>query len=224
MMHPNTKLGFVDDEIGHGVFATQLIPRGTITWALDEFDQVLSPERVVALPDMSRTVVEEYAYIDADGNYVLCWDLARYVNHACQPTSRGVGPHIEIAVRDIRPGEQLTSDYSELNVTGTFRCACGLPQCRGVVGPDDLLRHWQEWDALVAEAYPLLRHVPQPLWPFVRDKEWIDSVVSGRESLPSRRSYRAPRGVRLVPRPSAPPAPNGHPLEPPRSRGLWRLG
>ena len=135
---------------------------------------------------MSREVVEEFAYVDADGNYVLCWDLARYVNHACQPTSRGVGPYIEIAVRDIQPGEQLTSDYSELNVTGTFRCACGMPHCRGVVDADDVLRNWQEWDALVGTAYPLVNQVPQPLWPFVRDKAWIDRLLSGAN--PSRRA------------------------------------
>ncbi len=99
-----------------------------------------------------------------------------------------------------------------------------MAHCRGVVGADDLLRHWQEWDAVVAAAYPLLNQVPQPLWPFVRGKEWIDDLVDGRESLPSRRSYRAPRGAHLAHRQSAPPEPNGHPLEPPRSRGLWRLG
>jgi hypothetical protein len=224
MMHPNSRLGFIDAKMGHGVFASQFIPRGTITWALDEFDQVLSPDRVRALPAMSREVVEEYAYVDADGNYVLCWDLARYVNHACQPTSRGVGPHIEIAVRDIQPGEQLTSDYSELNVTGTFECACGAPGCRGVVGADDLVRNWQDWDAVVRAAYPLLDQVPQPLWPFVRDKAWIERLLDGRESLPSRRSYRAPRGTRFAHGQSVPSQPNGHPLEPPRSRGLWRLG
>jgi hypothetical protein len=217
MMHPDTRLRFIDADMGHGVFATQFIPRGTITWALDEFDQILSPDRVLSLPNLSREIIERYAYVDAAGDYVLCWDLGRYVNHACRPTSRGVGPHIEIAVRDIRPGEQLTSDYAELNVSGD-------PQCRGVVGADDVLGQWQEWDAVVGAAVPLLNQVPQPLWPFVKDQDWIDSVLSGREPLPSRRSYRAPRGAQFAPGQAAPPEPNGHPLEPPRSRGLWRLG
>ncbi len=184
MMHPNTTLRFIDADMGHGVYATQFIPRGTITWALDEFDQVLPPNRVRSLSDLSRELVEEYAYVDAAGNYVLCWDLARFVNHSCDPTSRGIGPGFEIAVRDIQPGEQVTSDYAELNVTGTFRCSCGKPTCRGLVGPDDLLRHWQEWDAVVGAAFLLLKQVDQPLWPFVQDKERIELLLSGASRCP----------------------------------------
>lgn len=30
MLHPDTKLEFIDSNIGHGVVATQLIPAGTI--------------------------------------------------------------------------------------------------------------------------------------------------------------------------------------------------
>jgi hypothetical protein len=192
-MHPSTRLRFIDAEIGHGVFATELIPRGTITWTLDEFDQVLAPERVLSLPAISRDVVEKYAYVDTDGNYVLCWDLARYVNHACEPTSRGIGPDIEIAVRDILPGEQLTSDYAELNVTATFRCACGHRHCRGEVSPDDVRRHCREWDALAGAAFSLLKQVAQPLWPLVRDKLRVEEMLSGREPVPSRLDYLTPR-------------------------------
>src|SRR5262249_25238227 len=141
MIHPDTELRFIDREVGHGVFATRFIPRGTITWALDEFDQLLAPAQVAALAPAQRAQVEEYAYVDARGNYVLCWDLGRYVNHGCDPTSRGIGPAFEIAVRDIQPGEQLTSDYAELNITAAFRCRCGSPRCRGVIRADDLLRH-----------------------------------------------------------------------------------
>jgi hypothetical protein len=211
-MHPHTELRFIDPEMGHGVFATQFMPRGTITWALDEFDQILSPERLLSLPALTREIIEEYAYVDAAGQYVLCWDLGRYINHACQPTSRGIGANFEIAVRDIHPGEQLTSDYAELNVTGTFRCACGAPSCRGVVGADDVLRHWQEWDAEVGAALPVLKQVTQPLWVFVKDKDWVEGLLSGRDAVPSRRSYRAARIAASI-----------HEQAAPHARGLWRF-
>jgi hypothetical protein len=221
MMHPHTELRFIDRTIGHGVFATQFIPCGTITWALDEFDQVLTPDRVVALVPAQRAQVEEYAYVDGRGNYVLCWDLGRYVNHGCDPTSRGVGAAFEIAVRDVQPGEQLTSDYAELNITAAFRCRCGSPRCRGVVRADDLLRYGHEWDEVVAAAVLRLARVPQPLWPFVEGDEVLHRLGDGRGTLPPRRDYyvagRAAAAEPALGGPETSPAPDlAH-------GGLWRL-
>lgn len=209
MIHPQTELRYIDPVQGHGVFATQFIPRGTITWALDPFDQVLSRQRVAELLPIQRTHVEEYAYVDSQGNYILCWDLGRYVNHGCDPTSRGVGSRFEIAVRDIQAGEQLTSDYAELNITAAFACRCGSPKCRGVVRSDDLFRYEQSWDAVVAAALPFLERVPQPLWPFVANDEVLRLIRAGE--CPSRRSYYCP-GL-----------PQTNAEECPARRGLWRL-
>ncbi len=39
MMHPHSELRFINESIGYGVFATKFIPKGTITWILDELDQ-----------------------------------------------------------------------------------------------------------------------------------------------------------------------------------------
>ena len=36
MIHPDTELRFISDEVGYGVFATALIGRGTITWVRGE--------------------------------------------------------------------------------------------------------------------------------------------------------------------------------------------
>ena len=43
MIHPSTELKYVSPEIGIGVVATEFIPKGTITWALDPLDQVFPP-------------------------------------------------------------------------------------------------------------------------------------------------------------------------------------
>ena len=48
---------------------------------------------------------------------------------------------------------------------------------RGVVRADELLRRWQEWDAIVAAALPLLTRLPQPLWPFVAGDAVLDLVA-----------------------------------------------
>src|SRR5262249_27129444 len=114
-----------------------------------------------------------------------------YVNHACDPTSRGVGPSFEVAVRDIRPGEQLTSDYAELNITAAFRCRCGAADCRGVVRADDLLRDGEEWDAAVAAVAPLLLRVPAPLGAFGEGDGVPEALRGGRGAVPPRRHYHA---------------------------------
>jgi uncharacterized protein len=85
--------------IGYGVVARRLIPRGTITWVRDRLDQTFSPAQVQALPATYRDIVLKYCFIDGRGNFVLCWDLARYINHSCDPSCRSAGYDFEIAVR-----------------------------------------------------------------------------------------------------------------------------
>jgi hypothetical protein len=46
MIHPDTELRYVNDIIGYGVFATRLIPRGTITWVQDELYQVFPLQKL----------------------------------------------------------------------------------------------------------------------------------------------------------------------------------
>src|SRR5207244_882227 len=100
MLHPDTALRWIDEEIGYGVFATRFIPLGTVTWALDEFDQVYSPDAFSRLSPRHRAILEKYSYLDQAGNFVLCWDFARYMNHSCEPTTYAGGATFDVAVRD----------------------------------------------------------------------------------------------------------------------------
>ena len=85
MIHPDTELRFVSDEIGYGVFATAPIPRGTIVWVRDALDRLFRSDEIEQLPPFYRAIVEKYTYVDAESMCVLCWDLAKYVNHSCRP-------------------------------------------------------------------------------------------------------------------------------------------
>lgn len=192
MIHPHTELRFISDAIGRGVVATRPIPRGTITWTLDDFDLVLPPERVAVLDPHYREIVDRYAYLAPGGSYVLCWDFGRFVNHSCDPTSHSLGPDVEIAVRDIEAGEQLTSDYGELNLEGDLECRCGARRCRGTVRREDALRLWKKWDERVGETLPFVRRVEQPLWPFVRDAARLEAILGGRLPVPSTRHHYVP--------------------------------
>jgi hypothetical protein len=185
MVHPNTELRFVNDTIGYGVFATRLIPCGTITWVRDRLDRSFSAAQIEAFPAHYRELLFKYTFIDGSGQFVLCWDLARFMNHSCDPTCRSAGYDFEIAVRDIHAGEELTDDYGSLNLECDFPCSCGFERCRGVIRPDDILRYADAWDALVAGPFRLLRAVAQPLWPFCEEHAAIDAALDGRTPIAS---------------------------------------
>ena len=133
MIHPDTELRFISDAIGYGVFATRPIPRGTVVWTLCRFDRIFTPAEAAALLPAYQQVLARYGYIDAAGDYVLCWDAGRYVNHGCEPSMLGVGAEVEIAVRDIQTGDHVTCEYGGLNLTNPMPCRCGSPRCRGTM-------------------------------------------------------------------------------------------
>jgi uncharacterized protein len=178
MIHPATELRHVNDAIGYGVFATAFIPAGTITWVWDELDQTFTEEQAQALPAQYRPILDRYGFTDAAGRLVLCWDHARFVNHSCEATCLSAGFDFEIAIRDIRPGEELTDDYGSLNLSEDFLCACSSPRCRKMIRPDDPERFAATWDAAVEPFFRRLRQIPQPLWPFLREQEAVEQALA----------------------------------------------
>ncbi len=189
MIHPHTELRFVSEQIGYGVFATEYIPRGTITWIGDALDQKFPPRAAVVLPELLETQLEKYSFRDCLGQRILCWDHARFINHACNANCLSADFDFEIAVRDIPPGEQLTDDYGTLNLTESFRCLCAAPNCRRMIHPDDLLRFGTLWDGIVGECLPCIQTVMQPLWPLLRHTEKLQQVLAGRQQLPPLASH-----------------------------------
>lgn len=185
MIHPDTELRFVNTRIGHGVFATQFIPKGTITWVRDRLDQAFAPTAVEQLPRVYHDIVLKYSFIDARGHFVLCWDHARFMNHSCEPTCLSAGYDFEVALRDIAPGEELTDDYGSLNLEYGFDCGCGSSQCRGHIRPGDLLTFADAWDRRVEQPFRSMRNVPQPLWPLIEQPAAIEAVLDGHEPIAS---------------------------------------
>ena len=185
MIHPHTELRIVSADIGYGVFATRLIPRGTVIWTLCDLDVRYTPQEVAGMPGHYRDILYKYAYVHPDGRFVLCWDFARYVNHSCDPTNFAIGNDFEIVGRDVLPGEQITCDYGCGNVMDDLECRCGSAACRGVIRPEDALTYGPVWDEIGARSLTHAGRVPQPLRPFIRDKESFDGIVSGRIAMPS---------------------------------------
>ena len=163
MIHPSTELRYIDEQIGFGVFATKFIPKGTIVWALDPFDQILQPNVLEEIDPYRKAIIEKYAYRNEKGQYVLCWDLGRYVNHSFHANCMGTAYQCEVAIRDIYPGEQITDDYGTLNIEKPFECIKEDGTNRQIVYPDDLLTYYKEWDQQVIEALAHFNQVEQPL-------------------------------------------------------------
>jgi len=192
MLHPHTELRFINAPIGYGVVATRLIPRGTITWVRDDLDQAFCIEQVKSMAPVYRDIIAKYCFVDAKGDFVLCWDLARYINHSCDPTCRSAGYDFEMAVRDIHPGEELTDDYGSLNIEYDFVCSCNAVMCRQKIHPGDMLSYAETWDQLIADPFRLIQTVAQPLWSFVKEKEAIEAALAGRTAIAScRKNYYA---------------------------------
>lgn len=191
MIHPATELRLASPEIGHGVFATAPIARGTIVWVLCRFDLRFTPGEAAALPPAYRPIVDRYAYTDGKGDRILCWDNARFMNHSCDPPMLGLGGDYEIAIRDIDTGEEITCDYGGLNLDSALTCRCSAAACRGTISSDDLLRRAPGLDRQVRAALDHARGVDQPLLPFARDAAQFWAWADGQAPLPSHRDYLA---------------------------------
>ena len=64
-----------------------------------------------------------------------------FINHSCMPNA-GLSSSVSlVAMRDIRPGEEICFDYAMSDGTpyDEFECQCGTLYCRGQVTGDD----WQ---------------------------------------------------------------------------------
>jgi uncharacterized protein len=196
MMHPATQLGFVNDVVGMGVFATEFIPKGTIVWILDHLDQRIDESAVYALDPLRREAVLKYAYRDRQGKYVLCWDLGRFMNHSSNPNVVDLPYEFEIASRDIYPGEQLTCDYGCLNLDEPFDCLPEVGTDRTTIYPGDLLRLADHYDAIGQDAMRCFSQVVQPL-EYLIDPQYsakVRAIAAGELPLDSIRTthYLAP--------------------------------
>jgi uncharacterized protein len=191
MIHPHTELRYVNPLIGYGIFATQFIPKGTIIWALDDLDQKLEPAYVSSLDQICRQQLIKYCYRDNKGRYVLCWDIARYMNHSFNPNCISTVYEFELAIRDIYPGEQLTEDYGYFNLDEPFYCLPETGSKRTKVMPDDILHFYPEWDRKAEEAMRYLHQVAQPLEHLIAPKfvETVRAVAAGSKPIDSLQNY-----------------------------------
>jgi SET domain-containing protein len=101
---------------GVGLFAAEPIAKGAIVWRFEPgIDLVVPEERIAALPEAAQAFFKRYAFPCPffPGGLLLGFDNTRFVNHSRTPNLDNTGPET-IALCDIAAGEELTTDYAEL--------------------------------------------------------------------------------------------------------------
>ena len=130
---------------GRGVFAARGIRKGSriIEYRGERIDEAECDRRYGEGDDTSTHTmlfwVGKDSYIDA----TRVGNAARWINHSCSPNAETVDEEGRIfieAIRNIRPGEEITYDYNlfldEPHTPAEKKahpCLCGSPRCRGTL-------------------------------------------------------------------------------------------
>lgn len=141
---------------------------------------ILNRSEVMALGE-----AQAYTIQIGSNRYVDTEPLGRYTNHSCAPNSGIAGDQLLVALRPIKPGDEIRFDYSTTMSEDywTMECRCGEPECRGVIRDFHLIppalqahylqnhivqafivREWKERQLRLAEANLLLGVSAGP-WP-----------------------------------------------------------
>ena len=111
---------------GLGVFAGKDFKRNEIVIKWDTSNQ-LTKKQFDALDEKGRKYIA-----NVDGKFIVQQAPAKYVNHSCNPNTY-VRNFCDVAKRDIKKGEEITSDYGEDTEGFTMKCNCGSKDCRKII-------------------------------------------------------------------------------------------
>ncbi|MGE0206886.1 MAG: SET domain-containing protein [Candidatus Babeliales bacterium] len=123
-------------DVGYGVFATKDIQAGEFIGGL--YGKFYQAQECMDLPEEYRDHVMQCG----DHVWRACKtsdEAVQYLNHSCNPNCGVLGLFDFVAMRDIKAGEEITTDYgmqddSNWAVPGG-KCLCASEQCRGDILP-----------------------------------------------------------------------------------------
>jgi len=156
---------------GHRLVSTMPIRRRGLVYKI-------SGHRVLARPNYKSVQIGLEAHIEEN-------ECLRYLNHSCSPNVWINAAMLEcIALRDIRPCEELTIFYpsTEWEMSRPFICRCGAPRCLRLIAGAKYLA----LDTL--SRYVLNPHV----------RKAALSILSGAEPEREPNVHRGERGVAAV--------------------------
>lgn len=104
---------------GLGCFAGEDIKKGQLVWRFDQgIDLIFTDDDLKNLPSSFGEFLQIYAYSPLSDNkktYILCADHARHMNHSEDPNLLETPEGNNVALRDIKRGEELTCDYRQFD-------------------------------------------------------------------------------------------------------------
>jgi hypothetical protein len=115
---------------GTGVFSSSRLSPGEIVLRIDDSRVVTEADPL----DPAKGDLEHHCDYLAGGKVVLMQPPERFINHRCDPNvyiRTIAGDRHVVALREIRPGDEITYDYC-VNGDGEteWTCTCGSPACR----------------------------------------------------------------------------------------------
>jgi SET domain-containing protein len=118
---------------GRGCFATVLFPRRKkiADYAGERIPDAEANRRANRRVLRICAIDEQWSLDGSRGG-----NGTHYINHSCEPNAymKILYGHVQFyALRDIRPGEEITVDYNSTLHPDTKRCSCGAKTCRGTI-------------------------------------------------------------------------------------------
>lgn len=110
---------------GKGVFALQDFKKGEVI--LKWNPKPLKKSEIKLLSPREKTYI-----VHLVKKYFLMQSPERYVNHSCEANTT-VKNDSDVAVRDIKKDEEITSDYIKTKGGSSFECKCGSRKCRKII-------------------------------------------------------------------------------------------
>lgn len=110
--------------IGKGVFALRDFKKGEVVlkW---------NPKPITKAEADKLTDIKDDYVLHVGRKYFLQQAPEKYVNHSCE-SNTFTNNFSDIANRDIKKGEEITSDYGDES-TNSFKCKCGSKKCKTII-------------------------------------------------------------------------------------------
>lgn len=121
-------LRVADCSIGRGLFACRAFAPGELILKLggDHYHRSDPIHETEGGANLLQTGWRSYILLEAPGVFA---------NHSCDPNAGIMANRRLVAIRPIRPNDEICFDYSTTMAENfwTMKCCCGAPFCRGVV-------------------------------------------------------------------------------------------
>jgi uncharacterized protein len=138
---PKARKGVSSAIAGRGLFATGRISSGEVVAV--KGGHIVTTEALAALAGpLPNSEIQI-----ADGLHLAALSPEEYepvmlfINHSCEPNVGFGGNVVLVAMNDIDPGRELTTDYALFDdYDGQMTCNCATAPCRGVIDGHDWRR------------------------------------------------------------------------------------